>query len=87
MAILIFVLGAASIATMPTDISPYIHIPVASAIWTYTGMVPQEMANRVVTIYERTITQTVNDIEHMESTAYNGVSVTRVYFQPAAKAA
>ena len=84
MAILIFILGAASIATMPTDIFPYINIPVASVIWTYTGMVPQEMANRVVTIFERTITQTVNNIEHMESTAYNGVSVTRVYFQPIA---
>ena len=85
MAILMLVLGAASIATMPTDIFPYINIPVASVIWTYTGMVPQEMANRVVTIFERSITQTVNNIEHMESTAYNGVSVTRVYFQPTAK--
>jgi multidrug efflux pump subunit AcrB len=84
MAILILVLGASSIATMPTDIFPYIDIPVASVIWNYTGMVPQEMANRVVTIYERTITQTVNNIEHIESTAYNGVSVTRVYFQPTA---
>jgi multidrug efflux pump subunit AcrB len=85
MAILMLILGAASIATMPTDIFPYINIPVASVIWTYTGMVPQEMSNRVVTIFERTITQTVNNIEHMESTAYNGVSVTRVYFQPTAK--
>jgi multidrug efflux pump subunit AcrB len=85
MAILMLVLGGASIATMPTDIFPYIDIPVASVIWTYTGMVPQEMASRIVTIFERTITQTVNNIEHMESTAYNGVSVTRVYFQPTAK--
>ena len=84
MAVLMLVLGAASIATMPTDIFPYINIPVASVIWSYTGMVPQEMANRIVTIFERGITQTVNNIEHIESTAYNGVSVTRVYFQPGA---
>ena len=84
MAILMLLLGAASIATMPTDIFPYINIPVASVIWTYTGMVPQEMANRIVTIFERGITQTVNNIEHIESTAYNGVSVTCVYFQPGA---
>src|SRR5258708_2655729 len=84
MAILMLVLGAASMVTLPTDIFPYINIPVASVIWTYTGMVPQEMANRIVTIFERGITQTVNNIEHIESTAYNGVSVTRVYFQPGA---
>jgi multidrug efflux pump subunit AcrB len=84
MAILMLVLGAASMVTLPTDIFPYIDIPVASVIWTYTGMVPQEMANRIVTIFERGITQTVNNIEHIESTAYNGVSVTRVYFQPGA---
>ena len=56
MAILMLILGAASIVTMPTDIFPYINIPVASVVWSYTGMVPQEMANRVVTIFERTIT-------------------------------
>jgi multidrug efflux pump subunit AcrB len=85
MAILMLVLGAISIVTMPTDIFPYIDIPVASVIWNYTGMVPQEMADRVVTIFERAMTTTVNNIEHIESTAYNGVSVTRVYFQPLAK--
>jgi len=85
MAILIFVLGAASILSMPTDIFPYINIPVASVIWSYTGMPPQEMADRIVTIFERAITTTVNNIEHIESTAYNGVSVTRVYFQPTAQ--
>ena len=84
MALLMVILGAVSILTMPTDIFPYINIPVASVIWNYTGMVPQEMADRVVTIFERAMTTTVNNIEHIESTAYNGVSVTRVYFQPAA---
>ena len=85
MAMLMLILGAASIATMPIDIFPYINIPVAAVVWSYTGMVPQEMSDRIVTIFERAITTTVNNIEHMESTAYNGVSVTRVYFQPTAK--
>ncbi len=85
MAILMLVLGVTAIASMPTDIFPYINIPVASVIWTYSGMSPQEMADRIVTISERAMTTTVNDIEHMESTTYNGVSVIRLYFQPTVK--
>ena len=73
MAILMPVVGAASIFTMPTYIFPSINIPVASVIWNYSGMVPQEMADCVVTIFERAMTTTVNNIEHIESTAYNGV--------------
>ena len=63
---------------MPKDIFPYIDIPVASVIWTYTGLPPDDMANRVVTICERAMTTTVNDIEHIESTSYNGVAVIRI---------
>jgi multidrug efflux pump subunit AcrB len=85
MAILMFVLGVTAIASMPTDIFPYIDIPVASVIWTYPGMSPQEMADRVVTICERALTTTVNDIEHMESSSYNGVAVMKLYFQPNVK--
>ena len=85
MAILMLVMGITAIVSMPTDIFPYIRIPVASVIWTYTGMSPQEMADRIVTVSERALTTTVNDIEHMESNTYNGVSVTRIYFQPTAK--
>jgi len=85
MAILMLVLGVSAIFSMPTDIFPYIDIPVASVIWTYGGMSPQEMTDRIVTIFERALTTTVNDIEHMESTTYNGVSVTRIYFQPNVK--
>jgi multidrug efflux pump subunit AcrB len=85
MAILMLVLGGVAIFSMPTDIFPYINIPVASVIWTYSGMSPQEMADRIVTISERAMTTTVNDIEHMESSTYSGVSVIRIYFQPNVK--
>ncbi len=83
--VLIAILGVSAIITMPVDIFPYIDIPVVSAVWTYQGLSPEEMEKRVVTFFERALTTTVNDIEHIESQSYNGVSVTRVYFQPNAK--
>jgi multidrug efflux pump subunit AcrB len=85
MAVLIAILGVNAIATMPVDIFPYIDIPVVSVVWSYGGLSPSEMEKRMVTIFERAMTTTVNDIEHIESQSYNGVSVTRVYFQPNAK--
>jgi multidrug efflux pump subunit AcrB len=84
-AVLIAILGGSAIITMPTDIFPYIDIPVVSIVWTYAGLPPEEMEKRMVTIFERSMTTTVNDIEHIESQSYSGVSVTRVYFQPNAK--
>src|SRR3989475_11608737 len=84
MALLIVTLGGISIVTMPTDIFPYINIPVAGVIWSYQGMSPDDMAKRVITLSERAMTTTVNDIEHMESTAYNGIGLIRVYLQPGA---
>ena len=84
-AVLIAILGGSAIITMPTDIFPYIDIPVVSVVWTYSGLPPEEMEKRMVTIFERSMTTTVNDIEHIESQSYSGVSVTRVYFQPNAK--
>ena len=85
MAVLIAILGVSAINSMPVDIFPYIDIPVVSVVWTYNGLSPEEMEKRMVTIFERAMTTTVNDIEHIESQSYNGVSVTRVYFQPNAK--
>jgi multidrug efflux pump subunit AcrB len=84
MAILIFILGGISILTMPTDIFPYINIPVAGVIWSYSGMSPDDMAKRVLLISERAMTTTVNSIEHLEATSYNGVGLIRVYLQPGA---
>jgi CzcA family heavy metal efflux pump len=85
MALLMAVLGGIAIVRTPKDIFPYINIPVASVVWSYSGLSPQEMAERVVTISERAMTTTVNDIEHIESTSYNGVAVVRVFFHPVAK--
>ena len=82
MSLAILLLGATAIATMPIDIFPYIDIPVVSVVWTFNGVSPQEMEKRIVTIFERAMTTTVNDIEHIESQSYYGVSVVRVYFQP-----
>ncbi|MGO9011595.1 MAG: efflux RND transporter permease subunit [Bryobacteraceae bacterium] len=85
MSILIAILGVSAIVTMPVDIFPYIDIPVVSIVWSYGGLSPEEMEKRMVLIFERAMTTTVNDIEHIESQSYSGVSVTRVYFQPKAK--
>ena len=85
MSLAILLLGATAIVTMPVDIFPYIDIPVVSVIWTYGGVPPEEMEKRIVTIFERAMTTTVNDIEHIESQSYYGVSVVRVYFHPNAR--
>ena len=85
MSLLITLLGGAAITTMPVDIFPYIDIPVLSVLFTYGGLSPEEMANRVVTVFERSITSTVNDIEHIESQSYTGVCVVRIFFQPGAR--
>jgi multidrug efflux pump subunit AcrB len=85
MAILITLLGGVAILTTPTDIFPYINIPVVSVVWTFTGISPDDMEKRIVTVSERAMTTTVNDIEHIESQSYNGVSVTKLFFQPNVK--
>jgi multidrug efflux pump subunit AcrB len=85
MAVLIAVLGGLAIETMQKDIFPYIDIPVVSVIWTYTGISPEEMSSRIVTPFERGMSTTVNDIEHIESSSYTGISVVRVFFQPNVK--
>ncbi|MGA3172488.1 MAG: efflux RND transporter permease subunit, partial [Chthoniobacteraceae bacterium] len=85
MAIMIVLLGIVTIKRMATDIFPNINIPVVSVIWSYPGVPPEEMEKRFTTLTERAMTTTVNDIEHIESQSYSGVSVTRVYFQPKAK--
>ena len=82
MAILIAIMGGLSMVTTPTDIFPYINIPMVGVIWTYSGMSPDDMAKRVLIVSERAMTTTVNDIERIESTAYNGVGLIRVYMQP-----
>ena len=84
-ALLIFVLGLLAYETMSTDIFPDINIPVVSVIWSYTGIAPDDMEKRVITIAERAMTTTVDGIEHMESQSLNGFGVIKVYFQPNVK--
>ncbi len=82
MAVLIAILGVAAIVSMPVDIFPYIDIPIVSVLYSYTGLSPEEMEKRVLTPFERSLTSNVNDIEHIESQAYNGYAVVRIYFHP-----
>src|SRR5882724_1453447 len=84
MAMLIVIAGVFSILRMPTDIFPDIDIPVISVIWNYTGLPPEEMEKRIVTNYERILTTTVNDIEHIDSQSLTGIAVVKIYFQPGA---
>ncbi|MFZ0630428.1 MAG: efflux RND transporter permease subunit [Acidobacteriaceae bacterium] len=82
LALLLMILGPLAIMTMPVDIFPNIDIPVVAMIWQYTGFSPEQMANRIVTLSERSLTTTVNDIEHIESMSVNGRSIIKIYFQP-----
>lgn len=84
MALLILILGVFSGLRMAKDIFPAIDIPVVTVVWQYTGLTPQEMERRIVTISERSMTTTVNDIEHIESQSLAGVGVIKVFFQPGA---
>jgi multidrug efflux pump subunit AcrB len=82
MAILIMIYGALSAFRTPTDIFPNIGIPVISVVWGYTGLPPDDMSGRIVSVYERVLSTTVNDIEHIESQSLPGTGVVKIYFQP-----
>src|ERR1700720_200635 len=84
MSILILIMGGLAIVRTPTDIFPTIDIPVVSIIWNYNGLVPQDMADRIVTITERNLTTTVDNIEHIESQSLYGIAVVKVFLQPTA---
>jgi multidrug efflux pump subunit AcrB len=81
-ALLILILSPIVIRSTPVDIFPNINIPVVSILWNYAGFSPQEMEQRIVTPTERSLTTTVNDIEHTESQSLNGIGVIKVYFHP-----
>jgi CzcA family heavy metal efflux pump len=80
--ILILILGVVSIVRTPVDIFPNIDIPVITVVWQYTGLSPEEMSNRIVFNFERSLTTTVNNIEHIESQSLAGVGLVKVFFQP-----
>ena len=84
MSVLILVMGALAILRTPTDIFPNINIPVISIIWSYNGLVPKDMADRIVSVTERNLTTVVDNIEHIESQSLYGIAVVKVFLQPTA---
>ena len=85
LALVVLLLTPVVLKRTPTDIFPNISIPVVSTVWNYGGLSAPEMANRIVSGYERALTTTVNDIEHIESQSLSGVAVVKVFFQPHAR--
>ncbi len=81
---LLLILGPLAAWRTPVDIFPEIRIPVIAVIWNYTGLPPEQMAGRMVTQFERALTTTVNDIEHIEANSYTGIGIVKVFFQPGA---
>jgi multidrug efflux pump subunit AcrB len=82
LALLLLLLGPLAALRTPTDIFPDIRIPVIGVVWQYTGLPPDQMAGRMVTPFERALTTTVNDIEHIVANSYNGVGIVKIFFQP-----
>lgn len=82
MAILILIVGILSALRMPTDIFPEIRIPVISVAWQYAGMSPDQMTGRILTTFQRSLTTTVNDIEHIEANSYAGLGIVKIFFHP-----
>jgi multidrug efflux pump subunit AcrB len=82
LSLLLFIVGPVVMLRTPVDIFPNIDIPVVSVIWNYAGMSPRELSDRIVLPFERSLTTTVNDIEHSESQTLNGISVTKIFFRP-----
>jgi CzcA family heavy metal efflux pump len=82
LALLIMIIGPLSALRTPTDIFPDIKIPVISVVWQYTGLPPDQMAGRIASPFERVLTTTVNDVEHIEAQSINGFGVIKIFFQP-----
>lgn len=82
LAILIVVFGVLAIFRTPTDIFPDIKIPVVAVVWNYNGLMPEDMSGRVAYYYERALTATVDNIEHIESNSFYGRGIVKIFFQP-----
>src|SRR5579863_2275188 len=81
-AVLIFIVGVLAALRMPVDIFPNINIPIIAVAWQYTGMPPDQMAGRMITPFEKALTTTVNDIEHIEGSSYTTFGIVKIYFHP-----
>src|ERR1700727_1955703 len=82
LALLILIVGPLAALRTPVDIFPDIRIPVIAVVWQYTGLPPDQMAGRITTQFQRALTTTVNDIEHIEANSYIGFGIIKVFFQP-----
>jgi multidrug efflux pump subunit AcrB len=82
--LLVLIMSAVAISTTPTDIFPNINIPVVAVDWTYTGLNPEELEGRLTSVYERVLTATVDNIQHIESTTVNGQAIVKIFLQPTA---
>ena len=82
LALLILIIGPLAALRTPTDIFPDIRIPVIGVVWQYTGLPPDQMSGRITTPFERALTTTVNDIEHIVANSYNGFGIVKIFFQP-----
>ena len=82
LAIFILIIGPLSAVRTPTDIFPDIRIPVISVVWQYTGLPPDQMVGRITSPFERTLTTTVNDVQHIEAESVAGFGIIKIFFQP-----
>jgi multidrug efflux pump subunit AcrB len=82
LALILLIIGPLAALRTPADIFPEIRIPVIGVVWQYTGLPPDQMAGRIVSPFERTLTTTVNDIEHIAANSYNGFGIVKIFFQP-----
>src|SRR6204780_1463209 len=81
-ALLILLLGTLAALRMPVDIFPSINIPIIGVAWQYQGLSPDQMYGRIMTPFERSLTTTVNDIEHTEATSYTTFGIAKIFFHP-----
>jgi multidrug efflux pump subunit AcrB len=82
LALLLLIIGPLAALRTPTDIFPDIRIPVIGVVWQYTGLPPDQMAGRITSPFQRALTTTVNDIEHIVANSYNGFGIVKIFFQP-----
>src|SRR5262252_2053126 len=82
LALLILIIGPLAALRMPTDIFPNINIPIVAVAFQYTGLPPDQMSGRITTPFQRALTTTVNDIEHIEATSYTGFGIVKIFFHP-----
>jgi multidrug efflux pump subunit AcrB len=82
LALLLLIIGPLAALRTPTDIFPEIRIPVIGVVWQYTGLPPDQMSGRITSPFERVLTTTVNDVEHIVANSYNGFGIVKIFFQP-----